>query len=144
MNNFEDALANIDVFCKVLVRKMIEDEDCSAEPEPIENLLRKKYAVEIYEDYDWLKEPLIDIFENGEQIKILIQHQCKNREISIHPYEDHMELWVGESGKIKLPMERLDINDAAIKCNNQTIEITILKHKALLDAQSKYPALNVK
>lgn len=144
MNNFEEALSNIDVFYRVLVRKLIEDDDCSPEPEPIENLLRRKYSMETYEDYDWLKEPLIDVFENEEQIKILMQHQCKNREITIRPYEDYVEVWVGEDRKIKLPIKRLDINDAVIKCNNQTVEITILKRKTLLDAQSKYPALNVK
>ncbi|MBS7635311.1 hypothetical protein KEJ34_07520 [Candidatus Bathyarchaeota archaeon] len=144
MNNFEETLANIDVFCKVLVRKMIKDDDCSAEPELIENLLRRKYAVEVHEDYDWLKEPLIDVFEDEEQIKILVQHQCKNWEIAIRPYEDYVEIWVDESKKIKLPINRLDINDAVIKRNNQAVEITILKRKMLLDAQSKYPALNVK
>jgi hypothetical protein len=144
MNNFEEALSNIDVFCKVLIRKMIEDEERSAELEFIEKLMRAKYAVEIYENYDWLKEPLIDVFEDEEKIKILIQCQCKNREIAIHPYEDYAEIWVGEDEKIKMPIKRLDINNVIIKCNNQAIEIAILKRRTFPNAQSKYPALNVK
>jgi hypothetical protein len=144
MNNFEEALSNIDVFCKVLVRKMIDDENCHAEPESIENLLRRKYAIEIYKNYEWLRKPLIDIFEDEEQIKILMQYQRKNREITIHPNEDYAEIWVGEDEKITLPVKRLDINNVIVKCNNQAIEITILKRGIFLNAQTKYSTLNVK
>lgn len=44
MDDFEEALRNIDVFCRVLVKKLAESEketeDGNIPVEPIENLLR--------------------------------------------------------------------------------------------------------
>jgi hypothetical protein len=75
VNNFEEALLNIDVFCKVLVKKMIEEEP-HLKPEPIENLLKRKYLIE-GEDYSLEDDVLVDIFEDERQVRILARCSCE-------------------------------------------------------------------
>jgi len=48
MEDFEEALRNIDIFLRILAKKISEDEDYqqNMKVEPMENLLRKKYIIE--------------------------------------------------------------------------------------------------
>ena len=85
MEHFEEALRNIDIFCRILVKKMVEDEDCSQDivVEPIANLLRRKYIIEENLESKPLtkyliplpqaEEPLIDVFEDENYVKIFLQ-----------------------------------------------------------------------
>lgn len=125
-NSFEEALSNINVFCSVLVRKIIEGEETQIKPELIENMLRRKYTVEIYEDCRE-EEPLVDVFEDEKKVRILVRCSCKEQEIEFHPHEDCTEIWIGRKQKIKLPIDPPDMNKTTVKCNNQILEIIIRK-----------------
>ncbi|MEM1607185.1 MAG: hypothetical protein QXW55_03155 [Candidatus Bathyarchaeia archaeon] len=125
-NSFEEALSNIDVFCSVLVRKMMEDKEPQVEPEPIEKMLRKKCAVKVYGNYGW-EEPLIDIFEDEKQLKILMRCPFKGQEIELRPNDDGVDVWVSKSQKIKLPIDPLNLNKTTIRWNSQFLEITVRK-----------------
>jgi len=125
-NNFEEALLNIDVFCKVLVKKMIEEEP-HLKPEPIENLLRRKCLFES-EGYLSGDDILVDIFEDEKQVRILARCSCVNRGVKISSGVGYMEVHVGKGRKIKLPIALSDINNVSIvKCNNQILEVLIQK-----------------
>ncbi|MEM1544484.1 MAG: hypothetical protein QW804_05650 [Candidatus Bathyarchaeia archaeon] len=125
-NSFEEALLNIDVFCSVLVKKIMGGEEARVEPEPIEKMLRKKHTVEVYGRCG-CEEPLIDIFEDEKNVKVLIQHLFRGREIEIHPNKDCVEIWINRSQKIKLPLDPSDLNKTAIKWGSQFLEIIIQK-----------------
>ena len=126
-NNFEEALSNIDVFCSVLVRKMIEDVEPQIKPEIIENLLRRKYVIEIYRDNGQIEKPPIDVFEDENQVKIFVHRACIKQEVRFNPCRDYTEIWIGENQKIRLPIDPPNINKTTIKLNNHILEITIQK-----------------
>lgn len=125
-NNFEEALSNIDVFCSVLVRKMMEDKGLQVEPEPIEKMLRKKCSVEVYGNYGW-EEPLVDIFEDDKQVKVLMRCPFKGQEVKLHPNKDSVEVWISKSQKIKLLINPPDLNKTTIRLRSQFLEITMQK-----------------
>lgn len=153
MTDFEEALRNIDVFCKVLANKIVENEENSdIMVEPIENLIYKKYVISeqvnsslINRNFiplPQLEEPLIDIFEEGNYVRILMQCRCKEQKVTIHPSIDcleickqechknseGMEVCVDKCQKLNVPVTELQIEDMAIKCsNNEVFEVTIPK-----------------
>jgi len=64
MEDVQEQLRNIDVFCKVLVKKIVENEnglENDIPVEPIENLLRKKYIVEDDSEVSPLTKHLIPL-----------------------------------------------------------------------------------
>ncbi|MEA2090432.1 MAG: hypothetical protein U9O89_06740, partial [Thermoproteota archaeon] len=85
MEDFEEALRNIDVFCRILVKKIVEDDDCSQNivVEPIEKLVRSKYIIEESPEslpptkylipIPQAEEALIDVFEDESCVKIFFQ-----------------------------------------------------------------------
>ncbi|MCX8171474.1 MAG: hypothetical protein N3E47_05850 [Candidatus Bathyarchaeota archaeon] len=123
-DSFEEALSNIDVFCSVLVRKMIEDKEPQIKPEPIENILRKKFIVRDG-GFEW-KEPLIDVFEDEKQMRILMQFSSGGEKVELHPREDCMEIWVGKNQRIKLTIDP-DTDKTTVKWANRVLEITVQK-----------------
>jgi HSP20 family molecular chaperone IbpA len=125
-NNIEETLSNIEVFCRVLIKKIFEEEESHLKPSLIKNLVRRKYTIEVYEDQ--LKMgPLVDVFEDEKYIKILVQYLCRDKEVSFCMNEGCTEIWIGREQKIKLPIKHLDVSKAVIKYNNQTLEILIQK-----------------
>ena len=155
MTRFEEALQNIDIFCKVLVSKMLED---PAEPghnifiEPMEKLLLRKQAVEQLSDSSstakslislpLAEEPLIDVFEDDSRVKILMECHCKDQKVTVHTGADDIEIcekecYTNEEGKevcsdkcqkIDVPSKNLQIEDMTAKCsNNAVLEIDIPK-----------------
>lgn len=126
-SSFEEALSNIDIFCSVLVKKIIEDEEPKVKPEPIENLLRKKHGIEIYRDFRRGEEPLIDIFEDEGQVKVLMQCSHVKHEVRLDPCGGYMEIWEGGGRKAKIPIKSSDANKTAIRWNNNVLEIIIEK-----------------
>lgn len=154
MNDFEEALRNIDVFCKVLVKKMIEDENEAESKivvEPIENLQRK-YVIEEHLESNPLakhliplpqvEEPLIDIFEGDNYVKVLVQCRCKEQKVSIHADIDGVQMCrkechndvdssqvcVDKCQKLNLPVKHLQIENITAKCNNNSVfEVDIPK-----------------
>lgn len=140
IDDLEKALENIDVFCKVLVEKLVDDEDKAENivPESIEKLLRTKHDAEETLEPDpqvkhliplpHLDEPLIDILEDDKHIKILMQCRCKDQKITIHKDVDGLEICAKECRKLNLPVTSSQIENMISKCNNnQVLEVDIPK-----------------
>lgn len=142
MDDFEEALRNIDVFCRVLVKKIIESEketEGCAIVEPIEKLLRRKHLIEEkIESHPTVKgfiplphveEPLIDVFEEDNSVKVLMQCRCRSREVKIRKYENSLQICLdNECWKLNLPMDQLQVENIAVKCNNnEALEVIIPK-----------------
>lgn len=140
MEHFEEALRNIDIFCRILVKKIVEDEDCSQDimVEPIENLLRRKYIIEENLESEPLtryliplpqaEEPLIDVFEDENYVKIFLQCHCKDQKVTIHTDIDSLEICTKECQKLNLPVKHLQIENMIVRCNNnEVLEIDIPK-----------------
>jgi len=140
MENSEEGLRNIDVFLRILVKKIAEDDDCyeANKVEPIENLLRKKYIIEHSESnplanniipLPQTEEPLIDVFEDDKCVRILMQHRCNNEEVVIHTDADGLEICSRERRKLNMPMKHLQVENMIVRCNNEVLEINIPKMK---------------
>jgi hypothetical protein len=152
LDDFEEALRNIDVFCKVLVEKIVGDKEKSdIVVEPMERLLYRKYIiseqvesspVKHFIPLPQLEEPLIDVFENENYVRILMQCRCRDQKVTVHTGVDGLEICqkkchkdahgievcVDECQKLNLPVERLKIEDMIIKCNNnEALEVCIPK-----------------
>lgn len=143
IDDLEDALKNIDVFCKALVEKLVEDEDKVEKNivlEPIEKLLRIKDRTEETLESNplakhliplpHLDEPLIDILEDDKYIKILMQCRCRDQKVTIHKDVDGLEICAKECRKLNLPVTSSQIENTISKCNNnQVLEVDIPKNK---------------
>ena len=157
MDDLEEALENIDVFCRTVAEKLANKtsgENSNLPFEPIENLLQKKYfATERTEPVTppkyfiplpELEKPLIDVFEDENYVKVLMQCHCKDEEATVHPYPDSIEICKKvcrtnsegvrtcktECQKLALPAEKLKAENMIAKCNNnQVFEVDIPKEK---------------
>jgi hypothetical protein len=156
MDNFEEALKNIDVFCKTLVKKMTEEEngqDNSIVAEPMEKLLRKYVIEENSEPSPLAKslipmpqaeEPLVDVFEDNDYVKVLMQCRCKDHKVTVHPEDDGVEICKRECHtndegmevcrddcqKVALSNKQVQVENMIMKCSNNTVfEINIPKNK---------------
>lgn len=140
MEHFEEALRNIDIFCRILVKKMVEDEDCSQDimVDPIANLLRRKYIIEENSESKTLtryliplpqaEDPLIDVFEDENYVKIFLQSRCKDQKMTIHTGTDSLEICTKECQKLNLPVKHLQVENMIVRCNNnEVLEIDIPK-----------------
>jgi hypothetical protein len=140
MEDLEEALHNIDVFCRVLVKKIVEDADYSqgVVVEPIEKLLRRKYIVEEHLESNpsakhliplpHAEEPLIDIFEDDDYVKVLMQCHCKDKKVTISTDVDNMEICTEECRKLNLSVKHLQVENMVVRCNNnEVLEINIPK-----------------
>lgn len=143
MNDFEDALRNIDAFCRVLVEKMVEKErqgNSSIVVEPMEKLLLRKYVVEEHLastrpakyliPLPQLEEPLIDIVEADDYVQVLMLCRCKDQKVTVRPDAEGLEICTDKCQKLDLPTEHLKVEDMTTKCkNNAVFEINIPKVK---------------
>lgn len=127
-NDFEEALLNIDAFCRVLAKKIAENEEVDLEPELIENLLRRKYVVEVYDERLEQDGPLIDVFEDEKQIKILVQCSRSEDEIVFNSGDWGTEILIGKWQRIVLPIEHLDTSKVMVRFGNQIMEMIIQKY----------------
>jgi len=140
MSDLTESLRNIDIFCRVLVKKLAEDEDqsgTSISVEPIERLLMRKYVVEDNARADslakhlipvpQLEQPLIDVLEDDKNITVLMNCRCENQKISIRKLVDGLEICGEECQMIHLPVNNLRVEKASVKCNNNVLEIGIPK-----------------
>ena len=151
MEDFEEALRNIDIFCRILVKKIVEDENCSQKivVEPIEKLLKRKYIIEeSLEPHPSTKylipvpeaeEPLIDVFENENYVKIFLQQHCQDKDVKIHTDTGGIEICVDECRKLTLPVKHLKIENMTVRCNNNNVlEIGIPKMKAAVSYSNQF------
>jgi hypothetical protein len=141
MKSLEEAIRNIDVFCRVLVEKIVEDENCPQNIvlEPVKKLLRGKYIVEEHFDLNPLarnlislthaEEPLIDIYENDEYVEILIQCRPEDYKMTISKNIDGLEICAEKCRKINVPIKNFQVKDMIIRRNNKVLEISIPKMK---------------
>ena len=140
MEDLEEALRNIDVFCRVLVKKIVEDADYSqgVVVEPVEKLLRRKYIAEEHLESNpspkhliplpHAEKPLIDIFENDDYVKVLMQCRCKDKKVTIYTDVDNMEICTEECQKLNLSVKHLQLENMVVRCNNnEVLEINIPK-----------------
>ena len=133
--DFEEALKNIDVFCRVLAKKLAEADRADIKVESIENLLRKKSEVKKYEELDLsrtliplphLEEPLIDVVKDEDHVKVLVQCRCEEEKVMVHPHADGLEICTDKCRKITLPLARLRVNSMIVRCyRNKVLEIVI-------------------
>lgn len=130
MGEFED-LQNIDNFCTVLVKKTGAEN-----PEVVNPALKPE-----------IEEPLIDVFDEEEHVRILVQCRCREQQVTFHPSPDGIIVCKQECHKPrdgpevcndvcrKVPLEthRLQLNNMLFvmaKCNNNnTLEAMIPKVK---------------
>ncbi len=155
MSDFEEALQNIDVFCKVLVNKLVgSEENNEIIVEPMEHLIYKKYIISEQMESNpinrnliplpQLDEPLIDIFDDDNYVKILMQCHCRDQKVTLHTGTDGLEICkrechkdeegtetcVDKCKKLDVPVEKLEIEYMTAKCsNNKVFEVTIPKTK---------------
>lgn len=124
--------------------------------EPMEKLLQRKYIIEEHFEPNplsrnfiplpHLEEPLIDIFEEDNYVKILMQSRCKDQPITVHMDMDGLEIcrrecYRNDDGteictdtckKLNLPVNHLQIDSMVAKCNNNEVfEIEIPKKTAV-------------
>jgi hypothetical protein len=157
MEKFE-ALQTIDNFCKVLVKKTTEDEpEKGNKIEPLGEAL--------FEKTQWYRplreassamgnfvqseidEPLVDVFDEEDHIRILVQCRCREQQVTFHPSTDGITICREECRKEKggpetcsdvcrklsirtdeLQLENMEFVIA--KCNNNnTLEAMIPKVK---------------
>lgn len=144
MEDFEEALRNIDIFCRILVKKIVEDEDCTQNivVEPIENLLRRKYIIEEGQEsktssgclipLPQAEEPLIDVFENEDYVKIFLQCHCRDQKVTILTDVNGLEICTQGCQKLNLPVKYLQVENMIVRCNNEVVEIDIPKIKTAI------------
>lgn len=130
-----DELQDIDNFCKVIVRKPSTS------------------SIEIGPSYENdninsdIEEPLVDVFDEADHIRILVQCKCREQQVTFHPCPDGIavcrEECQKERGKpevcndvcrkLSLSMNGLQLKDMVsviAKCNNNnTLEAMIPKLK---------------
>lgn len=148
MENLDEALRNIDIFCRILVKKIVEDKDNPQNivVEPMEKLLQRKYIVEENPEagplakhlipLSHVEEPLIDVFEDDKNVKVLMQHRCKDQKVTIHTDVDGLEICTEDCRKLNLPVKHLQIENINVRCHNEVLEINIPKTKATISCNN--------
>lgn len=142
LDDLARALENIDVFLKTLVQKMTEDEpENTNSMEPMDKLLRVRNIIanealgpnsleKTLIPLPQLDEPLIDVFEDENHIKVMMQCRCNEQNVTIHREADGLELCTKECQKVNLPLTHLQVEHMISKCNNNEVfEIDIPKIK---------------
>lgn len=141
MENFE-GLRNIDNFCTVTLKKgggRIENERNSGVACQESGKTPRDFMVSETE------EPLVDVFDEGDYLRILVQCRCREQEVTFHPSSDGITICKEECQKEKgspekcynvciklnLPTEALQLENRLFiiaKCNNNnTLEAMIPK-----------------
>jgi len=155
MENLDEALRNIDIFCRTLVKKMTEEDNeqnNNVTMEPMEKLLLRKQVIEEHAESNPLaksmipipqaEEPLVDILEDDNYVKVLMQCRCREEKVTVHTdvnglevckkecYTDAegKEICTDKCQKLDLPAKHLRFENMISKCNNNTVlEIDIPK-----------------
>jgi hypothetical protein len=152
-------LQTLDNFCKVLVKKTAPfklRESSEREIEPLGegffigrnlNCRPPRNSEEHYIMESEPEEPLVDIFDEGDHVRILVQCRCREQQVTFHPNTDGIivcrEECQREKGspetcrdvcrKLSLRMDDLQLENMEFviaKCNNNnTLEALIPKLK---------------
>lgn len=157
MDNLEETLRNIDVFCKVLADKIIEKENDggkfmtlkpTADFLPGKHIRRKqleqncpaRHMIPLPE----FDGPLIDLLEDDDHVRVLVQCRCRDQRVTVrtgidgieickrecHSDADGSEICVDECWKLDLSTKDLQVENIISRCsNNEVFEIEIPKMK---------------
>lgn len=153
MDSFEEALRNIDIFCKVLAEKIVRNEENSnVVVEPMEKLLYKKCVADAelkpndpakhLIPLPQVEEPLIDVLDENDHVKVLMQCRCKDQRVTVHADPDGVkicktechtnadgtEMCRDECQKLNLPTDNLKVENMIARCNNNTV-FEVIFHK---------------
>jgi len=156
MDDFEEALQNIDAFCRILVKKLVDNEDSNIVVEPIEELLYRKNIIDTQAEPNpspkhliplpQAEEPLIDIFEDNNHVKVLMQCHCKDQPVTVHASADiveickkechtnaeGLEICVDKCQKLDVPIKHLEVENMTAKCSKNTVfEVSIPKIRSM-------------
>ncbi len=146
MERFE-ALQDIDAFCRVNVKKPTEDVTQQAKSSNREIVPEKEPASArgLFARMPDVEDPLVDVFDEEDYVRILVQCRCREQEVTFHPCSDgiivckeecHGEADGAEAcenvcSKVSLPTDKLQLNDmlfVVAKCNNNnTLEAMVPK-----------------
>lgn len=129
MENFE-ALQGINDFCKVLVKKKLGDnvEEIKTPDQFLENnhlseLLRGGLNMG-YAMPSATEDPFVDILDEGDHIRILVQCRCREQQVTFHPSSDGITICREDCHKDK---------DGAEKCNDVCRKLSIKTDELQLD-----------
>ncbi len=158
MENFE-ALQNIDNFCKVLVKKTTAINSETGSPNETGSWTRAirerenlKSSIEARSNTSFkmpqeFEDPFVDVFDEGDHIRILVQCRCQEQQVTFHPSKDGLVICREECHKEKdgaemcrdicrklhIRMDGLQLENMLFlvaKCNNNnTLEAMIPKIK---------------
>jgi hypothetical protein len=151
-----DALEDIDAFCRVTVKKPTEDITEKANRSQAETTRERDFERNLvhakgqFARLQNVEDPLIDVFEEDDHVRILVQCRCREQEVTFHPCSDGVivckeECQMSADGaescentcrKVKLQTDQLQIQNMLFivaKCNNNnTLEAMIPKTKSNL------------
>ena len=129
MEKFE-ALQNIDNFCKVIVRKTISDKSqngVNRESATPENVILERAILDGqskanssmgYTLRQEFEEPLIDVFDEQDHVRILVQCRCREQQVTFHPSKDGITICREECRKERGEPEKC--TDVCRKLNLRT------------------------
>jgi hypothetical protein len=154
MSYFEEVLQNINSFCKVKIEKIPKNnDDAEYTQNPPQTNQNKNEPLAIDSPNrslipsSQIEEPLIDIFEEEDQVRILVQCRCREQELTFydcadgiricgqecHVNADGAEICTEKCQKIILRTEQLQLEKRlfiiATCKNNSVLEATIPKIK---------------
>lgn len=160
MENFDEALRDIDSFCKVTVKKapgnQPETNNGTTKELAEESMLQKVMLPgplqtgspnETSPTLFSVEEPLVDVIDEEDQVRILVQCRCREQEVTFHACSDGIRICREECQKepdgtevcqdvcrkVNIPTSHLQIENMLFiiaKCNNNnTLEAMIPKIK---------------
>jgi len=147
-----EALKGIDDFCRVLVKKPpVEIFELGGTDKSLldKAILEEKIDIPTVNAYavQDIEEPFIDVFDEEDNLRILVQCRCREQQITFHPAKDGVIVCreechrkKGESEtcsqicrKLPIPTDELQLENMLFiiaKCNNNnTLEALIPKAK---------------
>ena len=153
LENFEEALQDIDAFCRVEIKKPTEDvtEKGSNGKSQAENMKELDFERNLanakggFVRLPNVEDPLIDVFDEEDHVRILVQCRYREQQVTFHPCSDgiivckeecHMNADGAEAcentcQKVSLRTDQLQIQDMLFivaKCNNNnTLEAMVPK-----------------
>jgi hypothetical protein len=151
MNNF-DALQSIDNFCKVLVKKTTTGTFKTVHLREIEHANKAVFERDLqapseasYAFDNMLKseseEPLIDVFDEEDYIRILVQCRCREQQVTFHPSADGITVCREECHKEKDGPEtcrdicrKLDLRTDELQLGNMQFVIAKCNNNNTLEA----------
>lgn len=143
MERFE-ALQEIDSFCRVNVKKPAGDVAEQTESSNKEIIPERKLAGArgLFTRMPNVEDPLVDVIDEDDYVRILVQCRCREQEVTFHPCSDGIivckeerkreadgaEACENVCSKVSLPTDQLQLQDMLFivaKCNNNnTLEAT--------------------